>query len=127
MKPRFFCEHCKQEVSARDKVCPHCGRFFSEVRCPRCGFTGEGKLFYDGCPNCGYLSSRSKGIPLSGGSPGLEFVDLSQVEKKDSLFSISSEARDSTSKSPSLWTFLIITITLALILGMLVYLFLSLQ
>jgi flagellar basal body-associated protein FliL len=57
----------------------------------------------------------------------LEFVDLSEVEEKDSLFSISSEARDSTSRSPSLWTFLIITITLALILGMLVYLFLSLQ
>lgn len=125
MKPRFFCEHCKQEVSARDKVCPHCGRFFSEVRCPRCGFTGEGKLFYDGCPNCGYLSSRSN--PLMGGSPGLEFVDLTEVEEKESLFSTPSEARKLGSKSPSLWTFLMITITLALILGMLVYVFLSLQ
>ncbi len=125
MKPRFFCEHCKQEVSARDKVCPHCGRFFSEVRCPRCGFTGEGKLFYDGCPNCGYLSSKSKGTPIAG-SPGLEFIDLSAVEEKEMIGS-SSETRDPTSKSPSLWTFLIITITLALILGMLVYIFLSLQ
>ncbi len=61
------------------------------------------------------------------GSPGLELVDLTAVEGKGTLLPPSSEAHDSASKSPSLWTFLIITITLALILGMLVYIFISLQ
>ncbi|GAB4221583.1 MAG: hypothetical protein Kow009_11540 [Spirochaetales bacterium] len=126
MKPKFFCEHCKKEVSARDKVCPHCGRFFSEVRCPRCGFTGEGKLFYDGCPNCGYLSSASKGTAVPG-APGLELVDLKAVDRNGDLLDSLSRDRESGSKGPSLWTFLILTITLALILGMLLYIFLTLQ
>ncbi|MFQ3621621.1 MAG: zinc ribbon domain-containing protein [Spirochaetales bacterium] len=125
MKPRFFCEHCKNEVSARDKVCPHCGRFFSEVRCPKCGFTGEGKLFFDGCPNCGYLSSKFK--DFSGGS-GLELVDLRAIESKEDGLSFSYPRKEGKKgKNLSLWSFLVITITLAVILGMLVYLFISLQ
>lgn len=61
------------------------------------------------------------------GSPGLELVDLTALEGSGTLLHSPSEAHDSASKSPSLWTFLIITITLATILGMLVYIFISLQ
>lgn len=115
MKPKFYCENCKNEVSSHAKVCPHCGRFFSEVRCPRCGFTGEGKLFFDGCPNCGYLSAGSRENAFPGG--GLEFVDIPQSEHP---------SRSDSKKSLSLWTFLVITIALAGVLAMLLYVFLSL-
>lgn len=52
--PKFFCENCGGEVKINTKVCPHCGSFFANVRCPLCGFTGEGKNFQNGCPKCGY-------------------------------------------------------------------------
>ncbi|HOM23566.1 MAG: zinc ribbon domain-containing protein [Treponemataceae bacterium] len=53
-RPRFFCEHCGEEVPRNARVCPHCGRFFVHVRCPRCGFVGAEDLFKEGCPVCGY-------------------------------------------------------------------------
>jgi hypothetical protein len=41
-------------VQSKARVCPGCGRFFSDVRCPRCGRTGEPEEFSGGCPGCGY-------------------------------------------------------------------------
>ncbi|MDR1625765.1 MAG: zinc ribbon domain-containing protein [Spirochaetia bacterium] len=55
-EPAFFCQNCKKEVSARDKICPYCGRFFTDVRCPKCGYSGEALEFRFGCPSCGYLN-----------------------------------------------------------------------
>ncbi|PKL26377.1 MAG: hypothetical protein CVV47_00135 [Spirochaetae bacterium HGW-Spirochaetae-3] len=52
--PRFFCEHCGAEVGKDERSCPECGRFFSAVRCPRCGFSGAAGKFSAGCPVCGY-------------------------------------------------------------------------
>ncbi|HCC37094.1 MAG TPA: hypothetical protein DEQ14_05505 [Treponema sp.] len=52
--PRFFCDNCGAEVGRDLRACPQCGRFFSSVRCPACGFSGEEKLFSGGCPACGY-------------------------------------------------------------------------
>lgn len=52
--PKFFCEYCGTEVRQRDRVCPHCGRFFASVKCPSCGFSGDSHVFKDGCPVCGY-------------------------------------------------------------------------
>ncbi|MDR1100091.1 MAG: hypothetical protein LBL28_06375 [Treponema sp.] len=62
--PRFFCENCGAEVDRNTKNCPSCGRFFSSVRCPSCGFTGAEGLFSGGCPVCGYSA------PLPGHSGG---------------------------------------------------------
>lgn len=62
-RPRYFCEHCGAEVGRDASVCPKCGRFFSSVKCPRCGFSGEPFLFRAGCPSCGYSA------PVSGSSP----------------------------------------------------------
>ncbi|MDR2953348.1 MAG: zinc-ribbon domain-containing protein [Treponema sp.] len=59
-KPRFFCDNCGAEVESGQKACPHCGRFFSSVRCPVCGFAGEDKLFINGCPACGYSTPPGK-------------------------------------------------------------------
>ncbi|MBN2874722.1 MAG: zinc ribbon domain-containing protein [Spirochaetales bacterium] len=61
--PRFFCEHCGAEVGRDDKACPVCGRFFSAVRCPRCGFSGPASRFSDGCPVCGYSEPPDAGWP----------------------------------------------------------------
>lgn len=52
--PKYFCEHCGREVKGNAKVCPHCGRFFSSVKCPRCGYSGRPEDFTGGCPVCGY-------------------------------------------------------------------------
>lgn len=54
---RFFCENCGSEVKPTSKVCPHCGAFFTNVRCPRCNYTGKAHEFTRGCPVCGYLGS----------------------------------------------------------------------
>jgi len=60
-KPRFFCDNCGEEVDNDVRACPFCGRFFASVRCPKCGFSGEDKLFENGCPACGY--STTGGTP----------------------------------------------------------------
>jgi uncharacterized membrane protein YvbJ len=62
-KPRFFCDNCGHEVDAEVKSCPKCGRFFASVRCPSCGFSGEEKVFFNGCPACGYSAIPSKPKP----------------------------------------------------------------
>lgn len=51
---RFYCENCHKEVKANARVCPHCGGFFTAVKCPKCGYTGGGEEFVAGCPRCGY-------------------------------------------------------------------------
>lgn len=84
MKLRYFCEYCGKEVPRNSRRCPHCGKFFSSVQCPRCGHQGEGRTFDAGCPSCGYLRfpettlsrfgvrrSRGSGSAGSPGSPAL--------------------------------------------------------
>lgn len=51
---KFFCENCGAEVPQNARVCKHCGKFFSSVRCPVCGTTGTPSKFANGCPTCGY-------------------------------------------------------------------------
>lgn len=53
--PAFFCENCRNKVSAGSIICPHCGKMFSSVRCPECGHTGKEHDFISGCPKCGHL------------------------------------------------------------------------
>lgn len=65
--------------------CPHCGKFFASIRCPKCGFSGDDDTFNDGCPVCGYyaqLSDRagsrqnSPSSPVSGAAPWLYIVSI---------------------------------------------------
>ncbi len=60
MKARFFCANCGAEVPPKTERCPRCGKFFSAVTCPACGFQGEAELFLKGCPVCGYLAAAGK-------------------------------------------------------------------
>lgn len=53
-RPKFFCENCGTEVRQQDRVCKHCGKFFASVKCPSCGYSGDSRVFRDGCPACGY-------------------------------------------------------------------------
>jgi hypothetical protein len=76
---KFFCEFCGSLVRPADKICPHCGSFFTEVRCPACQFQGPAKLFMDGCPVCGFAENKPEPAKRSGpakkgpaGRPGNE-------------------------------------------------------
>lgn len=62
-KAKYFCENCGAEVLSNARFCPKCGKFFSSVRCPKCGFTGDVKTFKNGCPQCGYAVPLA---PLAG-------------------------------------------------------------
>ena len=62
MKLRYFCDLCGTEVPKNTIRCPNCGRYFTAIQCPRCGYRGEEKDFSQGCPKCGYMKiSRPSG------------------------------------------------------------------
>jgi hypothetical protein len=64
MKARFRCDNCGRHVPLKHDTCPHCGKRFTAVLCPVCGFEGESLLFRGGCPSCGYQGARS-GAPAA--------------------------------------------------------------
>ena len=78
---KFFCENCGAEVPENAKVCRHCGRFFSSVRCPQCGTSGPSSMFDKGCPNCGYAMSSSGSISYSASDGANVRRHLSSSEK----------------------------------------------
>jgi DNA-directed RNA polymerase subunit RPC12/RpoP len=62
MKLRYFCDLCGTEVPKNTVRCPSCGRYFTAIQCPRCGYRGEDRDFAQGCPQCGYMKiSRPSG------------------------------------------------------------------
>ncbi len=69
-RPKFFCENCGTEVRQQDRVCKHCGKFFASVKCPSCGFSGDSKIFRDGCPACGYAVPRGGFTNFQGSKGG---------------------------------------------------------
>jgi uncharacterized membrane protein YvbJ len=60
---KFFCEYCGAEVPQHAKLCKKCGRFFSSVRCPMCGKSGNASVFTNGCPYCGYAVGKRQPAP----------------------------------------------------------------
>ena len=58
----FYCEACGKPVALKASKCPHCGRLFDSVKCPKCAFSGKPELFTDGCPSCGYLQKVPRGV-----------------------------------------------------------------
>jgi hypothetical protein len=104
-KPHYFCDFCGKEVPGEAKLCPHCGRFFTSVRCPRCGFTATAAKFKFGCPSCGYSS------PGQGG-PGAA-VPGSRTRKR----------RGAAAPGPlPVWVFLVVGVLLVFSIGGLIIL-----
>ena len=66
---KFFCENCQTEVDGNAKFCPNCGRFFSSVKCPKCGKIGSTAVFKNGCPECGYSGSATTNSSLDSDIP----------------------------------------------------------
>jgi hypothetical protein len=75
-KQEYFCENCGSPVSARARRCPHCGKEFLAVRCPKCSFAGKADLFESGCPVCGYQSV------LQEAGTGVSVSELSSLDGK---------------------------------------------
>jgi hypothetical protein len=79
---KFFCENCGTEVPENARVCRNCGRFFSSVRCPKCGASGQASLFDKGCPVCGYAVNNTGTVSYTAGFEGKTKRRLSAAEKK---------------------------------------------
>lgn len=60
MKARFFCDFCGEEVPANTSRCPGCGKIFTAVKCPKCGYMGKADNFNSGCPSCSYLMDKEE-------------------------------------------------------------------
>jgi predicted ATP-dependent serine protease len=70
MKLRFFCEQCGTEVPRNTVRCPTCGRYFTAIQCPQCGYRGSEEDFTGGCPTCGYMRPREVGADERGVASG---------------------------------------------------------
>ncbi len=123
-KAKYFCENCGSEVGAKARFCPKCGKFFSSVRCPNCGFTGDARTFKGGCPKCHYAmpSSELYGTETSDGSK----KKLSRESKKKIRQAFSAQKKNSSANSASggddapRWLYILSLIVLALIIVFLV-------
>lgn len=114
---KFFCENCGSEVPQNAKMCRHCGRFFSSVRCPSCGTTGSNQKFANGCPNCGYAVGKGKNY-----TPSLEKEKkvsrksknnfLSAIDSQEKYFNPQRKRKNSDGHLP-IWSFFLITSILA--------------
>lgn len=88
---KFFCESCGAEVAKNARVCSTCGKFFSSVRCPKCGRTGSNEDFSNGCPTCGYAVNPD--------SLGRSNSNIKYTNNLSSFLNGSKKAVNSSSKS----------------------------
>ena len=121
MTPVFFCENCKKEVSANDKICPRCGKFFTDVRCPRCNHSGDVEDFTFGCPKCGYLNPAwITGAASSASSSAFIEVVSPRVFEGNTIYP--EVPRRSAPQLPA-WFFLSLTLGIGTVCAALVYLY----
>ncbi|MBQ9206678.1 MAG: zinc ribbon domain-containing protein [Treponema sp.] len=111
---KFFCENCGAEVPQNARVCKHCGKFFSSVRCPVCGETGTPGKFTNGCPKCGYAIGQGHKID----APSQKEGKASRKSKKALLQAIDSRNPRATRRRNAdgtlpLWSFFVIVVILA--------------
>lgn len=109
---KFFCENCGAEVARNAKLCRHCGRFFSSVRCPQCGKTGTPEEFSKGCPDCGYTveSSPKDERRLSKKETKATFFSRNALKKEINRWNTKNAPKKKASGDESLplWIFLLI-------------------
>jgi hypothetical protein len=120
MKLRYFCDLCGTEVPKNTVRCPQCGRYFTAIQCPRCGFRGEEKDFTQGCPKCGYMKiSRPPGAGKVGQSTraGRRSSDRSRRRRTVPARTVRSPVREQPPVSPApVGVYRLIGIVLTLIL-----------
>lgn len=114
---KFYCESCGAEVKQNAKVCTNCGKFFSSVRCPKCGRTGKTEEFTNGCPDCGYAVNNYHGNPL---------YSVNKNKEKNKLFSFLSNSKYKQTNSKNLnrkiesslplWIYIVCIIILAILI-----------
>lgn len=113
---KFYCESCGAEVKQNAKVCTNCGKFFSSVRCPKCGRTGKTDEFSHGCPDCGYAVNNYHGNPL--------YPVNNNKKQKNKLISLLSNINNKSSSVTSnrtiesslpLWIYIVCVIVLAVL------------
>jgi len=111
---KFFCEFCGSQVRAADRICPHCGSFFSQVRCPACGFQGQNKLFIKGCPVCGFATATNQSKAPEQTSRKPERV--AALQKKEPQGYIIDRPRHQTERMPA-W---VLPVVIILFLGVII-------
>ena len=125
MKPVFYCENCQKEVSANDKVCPNCSKFFTDVRCPRCNHSGDVDDFSIGCPKCGYMNPAwIKGPKTASSASFFEVVSPELFETPSALSPFGVLPREEAPRLPY-WAFLSLTLGLGTLCAAAVYIFLG--
>lgn len=113
-KAKFFCENCGSEVPENAKFCKNCGKFFSAVRCPKCGCTGRSQDFKKGCPKCGYavsndfVSNENSKTEANATAIASIFNSISK-NKKNTFEQKSKTAFQKTETSLPLWIYLVTT------------------
>lgn len=119
---KFFCENCGAEVPQNAKMCRHCGRFFTSVRCPACGATGTNSQFENGCPVCGYAVGKGK---KSSASEKAAFKEKTAGRKSRAKLRLEIESRSprtfarkkTADGALPLWFYLVITLVFLGFLG----------
>lgn len=123
MKPsaraKYFCENCGKEVAANARFCPHCGRFFSAVRCPKCDYSGAVTAFKKGCPRCHYAMTHED---IYG-----KAEDVPSVINKKNHFYIkhpkqrNNKPKESFSNDAPVWLYFVSIIAFFVMLGIILF------
>lgn len=119
---KFFCENCGAEVSENARVCRYCGRFFSSVRCPKCGASGTAEMFDKGCPNCGYAGNKEATISYTArdGSEMRKRLSGTEKRKLKNAFDTYKNRNSSTAQSDNslpAWIYVVTACILAAVLA----------
>ena len=121
----FFCENCGKPVPLAAQVCPHCGRRFDAVKCPRCGYLGKPELFLDGCPSCGYARSgegHDEGDPKASSQAARGSVEAKRKSPKtDSKKRATGRPRQGIRLQPPRWAYTAAALFLVIVLAVLLY------
>lgn len=84
---KFFCENCGSEVPESSKFCKKCGKFFSAVRCPKCGCTGHSSDFKNGCPDCGYAVGQDGQVTYRKNDSSISYSTVNNAKALSAIFS----------------------------------------
>ena len=122
-----FCTSCGAQLEDDAKFCPKCGKFFSSVRCPECGFTGDVKTFLNGCPQCGYAMGNISNGNKNTKEPKRKMHSYEKKRIKTAFKSFENKTQNdktqsATSEDTPRWVFIIAIIVLIIIVGFVFFL-----